>query len=54
MEHLSSYDKYHPSLQKNSHKLCDEMGHPDLIMTESQWELRQEHDQNFPIEEELL
>ena len=21
----------------NSHKLCDEMGHPILILTESQW-----------------
>ena len=34
----------------NSHKLCDEMGHPVLSLLESQWKLKQQHDQNFPME----
>ena len=31
-------------------KLCDETGHPVLSLLESQWKLRQQHDQNFPME----
>ena len=38
----------HPNQHENSHKLCDEMGHPAVL--ESQWKLRQQRDQNFPKE----
>ena len=48
MEHLSNDHEDHPNQQENSHRLCDEMGHPVVNMKESQWKLRQEHDQNFP------
>ena len=30
--------------------LCHETGHPVLSLMERQWELRQPHDQNFPME----
>ena len=35
---------------KNSHKLCDETRYPVVNLMESQWKLRQQHDQNseFP------
>ena len=29
MEHLSNDHKDHPNQHKNSHKLCNEMGHPN-------------------------
>ena len=48
MEHLSNED--HPNQHKNSHKQCNETGHPVMNMMESQWKLRQQHDQNFPME----
>ena len=54
MEHLSNDHKDHPHQHKNSHKLCDEMGHPVLSLLESQWKLRQQHDQNFPREKKQL
>ena len=55
MEHLSNDQKNHRKHHKNSHKLCDEMGHPTVrLMEESQWKLRQQHDQNFPMEGEPL
>ena len=50
MEHLSNDHKDHPNQQENSHKSCDEMGHPALSLLECQWKLRQQLDQNFPIE----
>ena len=45
MEHLSNDHEDHPNQHENSHKLCDEMGHPVVNMMESQWKLRQQHDQ---------
>ena len=54
MEHLSNDHEDHPNQHKNSHKLCDETGHPIMNLTESQWKLRQQHDQNFPMEEKPL
>ena len=30
MEHLSNDHKGHPNQHENSHKLCDEIGHPIL------------------------
>ena len=50
MEHLSNDHEDHPNQHEKSHKLCDETGHPIVNMMESQWELRQQHDQNFPME----
>ena len=50
MEHLSNDHEDHPIQHKNSHKLCDEMGYPVVNLMESQWKLRQQHDQNFPME----
>ena len=49
MEHLSSDHEDRPNQHKNSHKLCDETEHPNLSLAESQWKLRQPHDQNFPM-----
>ena len=49
MEHLSNDHEDHPNQHKNSHKLCDEMGHPIVNLMESRWKLRQQHDQNFPM-----
>ena len=31
-------------------KLYNETAHPVVNLMESQWKLRQQHDQNFPIE----
>ena len=50
MEHLSNDHEDHPNHHKNSHKLCNEMGHPIVNLIESQWKLRQQHDHNFPME----
>ena len=50
MEHLSNNHEDHPSQHKNSHELCDETGHPVMNSMESQWERKQQHDQNFPME----
>ena len=44
MEYLSNDHEDHPDQDKNSHKLCDEMGHSVLSLLESQWKLRQQHD----------
>ena len=49
MEHLSNDHEDRSNQHKNSHKLCDEMGHPILCLLESQRKLRQQHDQNFPM-----
>ena len=49
MEHLSNDHKNHPNQHENSHKLCNELGHPVLILLESLFSLQQ-HDQNFPME----
>ena len=47
MEHLSSGYKDHPNQHKNGHKLQDQTGHSTMSLIESQWKLRQPHDQNF-------
>ena len=39
-----------PSQHKNSYKLCNEMGHPIVNLIFSQWNPRQQHDQNFAME----
>ena len=48
MEHLSNDHEDHPNQHKNRDKQCNEMGYPVVNMIESQWKLRQKHDQNFP------
>ena len=50
MEHLSNDHKDHPNQHKNSRKPHNETGYPVLSLLESQWKLRQQHDQNFPME----
>ena len=50
MEHLSNGQKHHPNPHENSHKLCDGTGHVILDLKESQWNLRHQHDQDFPME----
>ena len=42
--------KDYPNQHDNHHKPCNETGHPVLSLLESQWKLRQQHDQNFPME----
>ena len=54
MEHLSNDEKAHPNQHENIHKLCNEMGHPIVNLMESQWKLRQQHDQNFAMKRKPL
>ena len=54
MEHLSNDHEDHPNQYENSHKPRDETGHPFLSLVEGQWKLRQQHDQNFPMEGKRL
>ena len=53
MEHLSNDHEDCPKQNENSHKLCDEAGHPVLSLLKSQWKLKQ-HDRNFPMEGKSL
>ena len=53
MEHFSNNQKDHPNQHENNHELYDETGQPVLSLMESEQKLRQEHDQNFPIEQIL-
>ena len=39
MEYLSNYHEDRPNQHENSHKLCDEKGHPVVNLMESQWKL---------------
>ena len=50
MEHLSNDHKDHLNQHENSHNLRDEIGHPVLSLLETQWKLRQRHDQSSPME----
>ena len=54
MDHLSNDHKDNPNQQENSHKLCKETGYLTLSLMESQWKLRQQHDQYLPMEEKPL
>ena len=40
MEHLSNDHKDHPNQHENSHKLCEETGHPVVDLMGSQLKLR--------------
>ena len=50
MKHLSNNYEDCPKQHKNSHKLCNETWHPVYSFKESQWKLRQAHDQNPTME----
>ena len=54
MEHLANDDEDCINQHKNGRKLCDETEHPVVNMMERQWKLRQQHDENFSMEEKLL
>ena len=54
MEYLLNDQEDCPNQRENSHKQCDETGHPIANMVESQWKLRQQHDQNIPMERKPL
>ena len=54
MEHLSNDHEDRPNHHENSHKLCNETGHPFLSLLEGQWKLKQQDDQNFPMGEKPL
>ena len=54
MEYFSHDDKDYLNQQKNSHKLCNETMHPVLSLMEGKWKLKQQHDQNFPVEGKSL
>ena len=49
MEHFSNDHEDHTNQPENSRKLCDETGHLILSLMECQWKLRQQHEQNFPM-----
>ena len=49
-EHLSNDHEDHMNQHKNIHQLCDETRHPIMNLMENQCKLRQQHDQNFPLE----
>ena len=50
MQHLSNDHEDHSNQHKNSHKPSNEMGYPVVNLMESQWKLRQQHDQDFQME----
>ena len=50
MEHLSNDYEERPNQHETGYRLCDETGHSAMNMMESQWKLRRQHDQNFPME----
>ena len=54
MENFSNDHEDHPNQHENSHRLCDETGHPVVNLMEIQWKLRQQNDQNFPMEGKQL
>ena len=49
MEYLSNDHEDRLNRHENSHKLCNDTGHPVVNLMESQWKLRQQHDQNLPM-----
>ena len=50
MDHLLNDNKDCLNRYENSHKQCNETEHTVVNMMESQWKLRQQHDQNLPME----
>ena len=54
MVNLSNDRQNGPNQHESSHKGYNEMKHPVLSLMESQWKLRQLHDQNVPMEKKPL
>ena len=54
MEHLSNDHEDQPNQHENSHKPRDETGHLVLSLLESQWKLKQQHDQNLYWREAII
>ena len=54
MEYLSNNHEDRLNQHENSHQLYDKIRHPALSLTESQWKLRQQYDQNLPMERKSL
>ena len=54
MEHLSNDHQDHLNQYNNNQKLSNEKWHSPLTLKESQRKLRQQHDQNFPMERKPL
>ena len=52
MEPLKDH-KNHPNQHQSSHKLCDKKGIPFAVFKESQWKLRQKH-QNLSIKRKRM
>ena len=53
MGHVSNDHKHHSNQHKNSHKLCNETGHPIFSLMESQWKLTQTWSE-FPNEGKVI
>ena len=53
MEHLSNDHEGLANQHKNSHKPCNERGYSVVNLMGSKSKLRQQHDQNFSMEEQL-
>ena len=54
MEHLLNDREDHLNQHENSHKLCDETGHPVANLMESQWKLTQQLDYDITMERKPL
>ena len=50
MERLSDNHEDRFNQYENGHNLCNEKEHSLLSFRESQWKLRQQHDQSSPME----
>ena len=50
MDYLSNDQEDHPNQDENIHNVWNETEYSILSLTESQWKLRQQHDQNFIVE----
>ena len=50
MDYLSNDHEDCPNQHENIQRLCNEMGNPIVNLMGSEWKLRKQHDQNFPME----
>ena len=54
MEYLSNDHEDHLNQHENSHKMCNEKEHPVVNFTENKWKQRQQHYQNYSMEQKPL
>ena len=47
MEHLSNDHEGHPNQHENSHKQCDEIGHPISSLLDGQWKVLEGDNNTF-------